>query len=123
MNTGNSRDRGWYGQHIISPSLRERVQTSVAADLNNNRNILLFHALSLSLSQLPSFHEPRPQNADVLSVVPDSRILIETDRQVPAAAADKLLRVCGAIAEAKGISVVEAGALANRNAARFLAEL
>ena len=39
------------------------------------------------------------------------------------AAADELLLVCGVIAEAKGISVAEAAALANRNAALFLSEL
>lgn len=76
--------------------------------------------MPLSLSLL---HEIAPASADVLSVVPDSRVLVETDRRVPVAAADELLRVCGAIAEAKGISVAEAVALANRNAALFLAEL
>eukprot|EP00903_Cladosiphon_okamuranus_P021639 g19894.t2 len=60
---------------------------------------------------------------DILTVVPHSRILIETDRHVPVAAADELLRVCGAIAEAKGICVAEAAALANGNAALFLSEL
>eukprot|EP00752_Nemacystus_decipiens_P010441 g9302.t1 len=60
---------------------------------------------------------------DVLRVVPDSRILIETDRQVMVGAANELLRVCGAIAEAKGVSVAEAAELANRNATLFLAKL
>ena len=60
----------------------------------------------------------------MLRVVPDSQVLIETDRLAAVtggAAADELLRVCGAIAEAKGLSVEDAVALANRNAHRFLA--
>lgn len=60
----------------------------------------------------------------MLQVVPDSQVLIETDRLTAAtggAAAGELLRVCGAIAEAKGLSVEDAIALANRNACRFLA--
>lgn len=76
-----------------------------------------------TLSPSAAVSRNAPVNADILTVVPDSRILIETDRQVPVAAADELLRVCGAIAEAKGISVAEAAALANRNATLFLAEL
>lgn len=58
---------------------------------------------------------------DVLRVVPDSRVLIETDRRAATNGAVELLRVCGAIAEAKGISMDEAVGLANGNAARFLA--
>lgn len=59
----------------------------------------------------------------MLRVVPDSLILIETDRQIATNGATELLRVCGAIAEAKGVSIEEAVGLANRNAVRFLAEV
>lgn len=59
--------------------------------------------------------------ADVLRVVPDSSVLIETDMHAPTTdAAGELLRVCGVIAKAKGISIDEAVTLANKNAARFL---
>ncbi|CAM9631398.1 unnamed protein product [Ascophyllum nodosum] len=62
--------------------------------------------------------------ADILRVIPDSQILIETDRRASApGTTEELVRVCGAISEAKGVSVEEAGMLANRNALRFLAEI
>ena len=61
---------------------------------------------------------------DILRVIPDSQILIETDRRASApGTTEELVRVCGAISEAKGVSVEEAGMLANRNALRFLAEI
>lgn len=65
-------------------------------------------------------------HTDILRVIPDSRVLVETDRQAPVGkgtevAAEELLRVCRAIAEAKGVSIEGAVALANRNATRFLA--
>ncbi|CAM9474388.1 unnamed protein product [Scytosiphon promiscuus] len=60
---------------------------------------------------------------EVLKVLPDSRILIETDRRVATNGAAELLRVCGAIAQAKGVSIEEAAELANRNADRFLARV
>lgn len=93
---------------------------------DQSKTELLSLVVRLSLfptTPITSLFRETPVVADVLRVVPDSRILIETDRQVPVAAADELLRVCGAIAEAKGISVAEAAALANRNAALFLGEL
>lgn len=64
-----------------------------------------------------------PGFTGVLRIIPESSVLIETDRNTPTGAGEELMRVCGAIAEAKGFSIEEAIALANRNARRFLSAM
>lgn len=65
----------------------------------------------------------RQRLLNTLRVIPDSSILIETDRRNRAGAGEELMRVCDAIAEAKGVSPMEAADLANHNAGRFLSVL
>lgn len=60
------------------------------------------------------------RDLDVMRVIPESSVLIETDRKGRVGAGAELLQVCGAIAEARGISLDEAVLLANSNARRFL---